>query len=635
MTPVIPKIIKTTICLAVLTVPFAQQHMNVIANASVTASQDTVAIPDDALRAYLNSRLGQASDAAITEAQMDSFTTISLQSSTTMDLTGLEYAHNLTRLTCSSPQITNLDILTKLTKLDFLSISGRQITSDMMPDLSPLTNLTSLDLSRSNHSNEILPKINNLKNLETINLSYNTMITDFMPLQVLPKLSDLNIQFCGVADYRGIENFSTLKYFIATGQNVGYGVPINSTIKSSALSYDETAQTLYVPFSLMTGRTINFDGFVPNFTTSTSSSDTYFTLNGAWIDGSRLTVTTEGLTVSNVTTADFASLNSLTYNTRINMPAGSYAAPSHMTASNYKISAPMYTHSFAIEHSLTITTDDAVKYIQNEPLTENQFLQDIGAMTDDGTAVSSDFADVVDFGTPGVYVVTLNAENSAGLRATPVQVEVTILQKPVITATDKISYAKDASKTEGEFLADIAAVTNDGSVITSDFVDVVDFTTPGDYTVSLHAESGDGVKAETVQVVVTIEAKDEPVDPVDPVDPIDPVNPVDPVDPVDPVNPVDPNSPVTPTTPENVVPIDSVPIFDDVIIGSGSDSMFVIPAGTSVTNVSDPIVQKDTTSSKTQLPKTGDSLPFENIILGGLFIGASFLFLRRKKLMQR
>ncbi|MBC2318124.1 LPXTG cell wall anchor domain-containing protein [Listeria booriae] len=495
-----------------------------------------------------------------------------------------------------------------------------------------------------------------------------------MPLQVLPKLSDLNIQFCGVADYRGIENFSALKYFIATGQNVGYGVPINSTIKSSALSYDETAQTLYIPFSLMTGRTINFDGFVPNFTTSTSTSDTFFALNDMQADGSRLSVTAEGLTVNDVTKADFASLNNMTYNARINLPAGSYAAPSHMTLSNYKISAPMYKHSFAIEHSLKITADDAIKYIQNEPLTENQFLKDIGAMTDDGTAVSSDFADVVDFGMPGVYVVTLNAENSAGLRATPVQVEVTILQKPVITATDKISYAKDASKTEGEFLADIAAVTNDDSVITSDFVDVVDFTTPGDYTVTLHAESGDGVKAETVQIVVTIEAKDEPVDPidpvnpvdpvdpvdpinpvnpvdpVDPVDPIDPVNPVDPVDPVDPidpVNPVDPvdpvdpidpispvnpNSPVTPTTPEDVVPIDSVPIFDDVIIGSGSDPMFVIPAGM---NVTDPIAQQNAASGKTQLPKTGDSLPFENIILGGLFIGASFLFLRRKKLMQR
>ncbi|MBC2160785.1 LPXTG cell wall anchor domain-containing protein [Listeria booriae] len=44
---------------------------------------------------------------------------------------------------------------------------------------------------------------------------------------------------------------------------------------------------------------------------------------------------------------------------------------------------------------------------------------------------------------------------------------------------------------------------------------------------------------------------------------------------------------------------------------------------------------KDATSSKTQLPKTGDSLPFGNIISGGLFIGASFLSLRRKKLMQR
>ncbi|MBC1974063.1 LPXTG cell wall anchor domain-containing protein [Listeria booriae] len=75
-----------------------------------------------------------------------------------------------------------------------------------------------------------------------------------------------------------------------------------------------------------------------------------------------------------------------------------------------------------------------------------------------------------------------------------------------------------------------------------------------------------------------------------------------------------------------------MPTFDDVIIGSGSDPMFVVPAGL---NVTDPIAQQNATSSKTQLPKTGDSLPFENIILGGLFIGASFLFLRRKKLMQR
>ncbi|MBC2205833.1 LapB repeat-containing protein [Listeria booriae] len=646
MTPVLPKIIKTTICLAVLTVPFAQQHTNVIATASVTASQDNVAIPDDALRAYLNGRLGQASDATITEAQMDSLTTISLQNLAVTDLTGLEYAHNVTRFSCTAPKFTNFDVLTKLTKLDYLSISGSQVTSEMIPDLSPLTNLTTLDLSRSRHSNEILTKINNLPNLSTINLSYNSMITDFMPLQVLPKLSDLNIQFCGVADFHGIETFSTLKYFTATGQNVGYGVPINSRIKSSALNYDEEGQTLYIPFSLMTGRTVNFDDFVPNFTTSTTATDTFFTLNNTQIDGSRLTVSTEGLTVSGVAKADFANLTDMTYNARINMPAGSYSAPAHMTATNYKISVPMYKHSFTVEHSLTITADDAIKYIQNEPLTEEQFLQDIGAVTDDGTAISSDFADVVDFGTPGVYVVTLNAENSAGIIATPIQVEVTILQKPVITATDKISYAKDASKTETEFLADIAAATTDGSAITSDFVDAVDFTTPGDYTVTLHAESADGVKAEALQIVVTVEAAEEPVvpdpdpvdpvnpvDPVDPINPVDPVNPVDPIDPVDPVvpmNPVDPVDPINPTNP--VIPVDSVPTFDDVIIGSGSDPMFVIPAGM---NVTDPVAQQNATSSKTQLPKTGDSLPFENIILGGLFIGASFLFLRRKKLMQR
>ncbi|MBC1331736.1 LapB repeat-containing protein [Listeria booriae] len=657
MTPVLPKIIKTTICLAVLTVPFAQQHTNVIATASVTASQDNVAIPDDALRAYLNGRLGQASDATITEAQMDSFTTISLQNLAVTDLTGLEYAHNVTRFSCTAPKFTNFDVLTKLTKLDYLSISGSQVTSEMIPDLSPLTNLNSLDLSRSKLTNEIIPKINNLPNLESINLSYNNKITDIMALQALPKLNDLNIQFCGVADYHGIENFSVLKYLTATGQNVGYGVPINTTIKSSALRYDEEAQTLYVPFSLMTGRTVNFDDFVPNFTTSTADTDTNLVLNEKTVAGDRMTITTDGLTVSGVTKADFENLDKMTYNARVDMPVGSYAAPSHMVANNYKISAPMYKHSFAIEHSLTITADDAIKYIQNEPLTEEQFLQDIGAVTDDGTAVSSDFADVVDFGAPGVYVVTLNAENSVGLKATPVQVEVTILQKPVITATDKISYAKDASKTETEFLADIAAATTDGSAITSDFADTVDFTTPGDYTVTLHAESADGVKAEAVQIVVTVEAAEEPVDPVDPVDPIDPIDPVDPVDPVNPVNPVDPIDPVDPVNPVNpvnpvdpvdpmnpvdpvdpinptnpVIPVDSVPTFDDVIIGSGSDPMFVIPAGM---NVTDPVAQQNATSSKTQLPKTGDSLPFENIILGGLFIGASFLFLRRKKLMQR
>ncbi|MBA5844766.1 LapB repeat-containing protein, partial [Escherichia coli] len=79
---------------------------------------------------------------------------------------------------------------------------------------------------------------------------------------------------------------------------------------------------------------------------------------------------------------------------------------------------------------------------------------DIHAKTDDGSTVTSDFADKVDFKTPGTYTVTLQSENNSGLKAAPVQVNVTIKEKTAITADEKITYKVDTSKTEAAFLAD-------------------------------------------------------------------------------------------------------------------------------------------------------------------------------------
>lgn len=58
----------------------------------------------------------------------------------------------------------------------------------------------------------------------------------------------------------------------------------------------------------MTERTVNYDGYVPDFVKSTASSDTYFTMNEQQVNGNRLTITSDGLTVSDVSKTDFDNL---------------------------------------------------------------------------------------------------------------------------------------------------------------------------------------------------------------------------------------------------------------------------------------------------------------------------------------
>ncbi|EAD0423132.1 class 1 internalin InlK, partial [Listeria monocytogenes] len=505
-------IVKIGVCFAVLAVPVSQTTLPVFAaeQPGLKASQDNVNIPDSTFKAYLNGLLGQASTANITEAQMDSLTYITLANINVTDLTGIEYAHNIKDLTINNIHATNYNQISGLSNLERLRIMGADVTSDKIPNLSGLTNLTLLDLSHSAHDDYILTKINTLPKVTSIDLSYNGAITDIMPLKTMPELKSLNIQFDGVHDYRGIEDFPKLNTLLAYSQTIGGKKLINSDIKSSKLTYSAENQTLYVPFSLMTERTVNYDGYVPDFVKSTASSDTYFTMNEQQVNGNRLTITSDGLTVSDVSKTDFDNLEKMEYNARIDLSYQSYNTPEQFqNGGSYTISMPIYDHYFTVDHSLNIIADSEETYIEDQPVTEATFLADINAKTDDGSTVTSDFADKVDFNTPGTYTVTLQSENNAGLKATPVQVKVTIKAKTTITADEKITYKVDTSKTEAAFLADIKATTNDGTAITSDFATVVDFSKPGKYVVTLNAEN-DLQKALPVQVMVIVE-KETPI----------------------------------------------------------------------------------------------------------------------------
>ncbi|HFK6935248.1 TPA: leucine-rich repeat domain-containing protein [Listeria monocytogenes] len=87
-----------------------------------------------------------------------------------------------------------------------------------------------------------------------------------------------------------------------------------------------------------------------------------------------------------------------------------------------------------------------------------------------------------------------------------------------IASDDEISYEEEISKTEADFLTDIhASVSPASETLTSNFTDVVDLMTPGDYKVTLSVGGSDITKEVTVHVTKK-SSEDTPVPPVPPKD---------------------------------------------------------------------------------------------------------------------
>ncbi|EAH1619444.1 leucine-rich repeat domain-containing protein, partial [Listeria monocytogenes] len=177
---------------------------------SVKAAQDVVNIPDPVLKSYLNGLLGQSSTSDITEAQMDTITNVTISNSSLTDLTGLDYAHNLTILHLSNTGVTDYALVAKIPSLTNLSIAGDNLTNDSLPDLNNLSNITNLNLSPGKLDNNALTKFNKMSKLSYLNLDSNPSITNIMPLKSIPNLATLFVQFCGINDFRGIDTFPKL-----------------------------------------------------------------------------------------------------------------------------------------------------------------------------------------------------------------------------------------------------------------------------------------------------------------------------------------------------------------------------------------------------------------------------------------
>lgn len=191
-----------------------------------------VEIPDSRLKEAINATLDKSRDpeAQITVAEMKSLTKLDTAvipfigmsenqpSRGVKDITGLEYAANLTYLDLSENEIADLTPIQNLNKLTYL-----ELDRNMIGDLSPLSNLTNLvHLNIYNNSSITdTTAIETLTNLEWLDLHYANRgrgTVNVVPLGKLTKLKYLNFESNHITDISFVKTLVNLEQ-IGVGAN--------------------------------------------------------------------------------------------------------------------------------------------------------------------------------------------------------------------------------------------------------------------------------------------------------------------------------------------------------------------------------------------------------------------------------
>ncbi len=199
-------------------------------NATVEAAVD---IPDSNLRAAIETALGKVPGALITAGEIATLPRLEAQNANITDLTGLEFATNLTELYLgaewveaernwqTSNLVSNLSPLAGLTKLTRLDLRGNNI-SDLSP-LAGLINLTYLELW-DNHISDLSP-LARLTNLTELRLGGNS-VSNLSPLAGLTNLTTLLLQRNPISDLSPLAGLTNLTRLGVAGNNISDLLPL-------------------------------------------------------------------------------------------------------------------------------------------------------------------------------------------------------------------------------------------------------------------------------------------------------------------------------------------------------------------------------------------------------------------------
>ena len=218
----------------------------------LTATAQTVNIPDPNLRAAIEAALGKASGVPITVSDMANLTQLEAPNANINDLTGLEQATNLTRLNLgtestrgddvNSNSISDLSPLAGLTNLTWLRLRNNSI-SDISP-LAGLTQLTWLNIGGNPMISDI-SVLSGLTNLGTLWLWGTPMISDISPLTGLTQLTWLSLWGNSISDISPL----------VANTGLGSGDAVN--VRINPLSY--LSLHTHIPTLQSRGVTVDFD----------------------------------------------------------------------------------------------------------------------------------------------------------------------------------------------------------------------------------------------------------------------------------------------------------------------------------------------------------------------------------------
>ena len=181
------------------------------------ANAQIVEIPDPKLERAIREELGLSSEVPITQQEMLRLRDVGSGQRGITDLTGLEFASNLTGLYVGGSSSSSLDLspLLNLTELKVLFIRHSRISDITL--LAKLTQLKRLVLV-INEIRDITP-LAELVNLEILEIVENRE-ADLSPLANLTQLKELTIKDCGITDITPLANLTNLVALNLSGNRI-------------------------------------------------------------------------------------------------------------------------------------------------------------------------------------------------------------------------------------------------------------------------------------------------------------------------------------------------------------------------------------------------------------------------------
>ena len=229
-----------------------------------------VRIPDPNLRAAIAEALGKSPTAPITAEEMEGLTRLEAPNRGIQDLTGLQFATNVTFLHLDNNEISNLSPIAGLTNLRFI-ILHRNPISNLLPlrglknldklwmsntsvsDLSPLAGLINLEgLTVSDNNISDLSPIAGLINLRSLGFS-TTPISDISPLSGLISLEKLRFNKTSVSDLSPVAGLVNLKDIDIWGHNISNLSPLAGLTKLEKIDFCGGNISNLTPLAGLTG----------------------------------------------------------------------------------------------------------------------------------------------------------------------------------------------------------------------------------------------------------------------------------------------------------------------------------------------------------------------------------------------